>query len=124
MCLICAMAVSSWFKTNPSYLNSQSLNRRHQRLAREMRVQIRKKRRSRCSLRLRCTPGNVGCDNDVIKLKKLAKLRRHVRLAFEHIEAGAGDLFRFESLDERLGVHDRSAADVDQITSGPECREN
>src|SRR2546425_1940892 len=89
-----------------------------------MRVQIREQQRGRRGARFRGTPGHVRGDGHVVELEKLRKLRRHVRLALDDIQARPRYAVRSQSFDQRRGIHDRTASDVDEISLRAEGRQH
>jgi hypothetical protein len=63
----------------------------------------------------------VRREDDVVEAEQLA---RHVRLALEHVEAGAGDRSVAKRAHQRLLVDDRAARDVDEVALLAERRQH
>jgi hypothetical protein len=57
----------------------------------------------------------VRRDHHVVESKKLLKLRRHARLALQHVQTRPCNALRSESIDQRVGIDDRPAPDIDDI---------
>src|SRR5882672_6379938 len=93
-------------------------------MSRKMRVQIGEKQRGRRGARFRCTPGDMRRDDHAVELQKLRKLRRHVRFALEDIQARPRNAVRLQSIDQRRGIHNRPASDVDEIPSRSKGRQD
>src|SRR5512132_4129124 len=90
-------------------------DRRGQRLACKMRVQVVENQRGRRGTRLRRAPGDMRRDHHVVELQKLRKYWRYARCTLEDIQASPRNALRSQSFDQCLCIHDRPAPDVDEI---------
>src|SRR5262245_661262 len=99
-------------------------DRRGQRLAGKMRVQVGENQRGRRAPRLRSAPGDMRRDHHVVALQQRRQEGRDARFPLEDIQASPRYALRVQRVEQGLGIHDRPAPDVDEIAMRAERGEH